>query len=60
MNDAVNRHDRDAIIAAFAIQDVDFDEADIGINLRLSEVTAAAVKPFSLVWNPVYEFMSVG
>ena len=48
MPDAVNRYDRDAVIAAFAIQDVDFDEAAIGINLRMSEVAAAAVKPFSL------------
>ena len=48
MNDAVNRYDRDAVIAAFAIQDVDFDEAGIGINLRMSEVVGAAVKPFSL------------
>ena len=60
MNDAVNRHDRDAVIAAFAIQDVDFDEPGIGINLRMSEVAAAAVKPFSLDWNPAYEPMPVG
>ena len=60
MPDAVNRHDRDAVIAAFAIQDVDFDEAGIGINLRMSEVAASAVKPFSLDWNPAYESMPVG
>ena len=48
MNDAVNRHDRDAVIATFAVQDVDFDEEGIGINLRMSEVATAAVKPFSL------------
>ena len=48
MNDAANRHNRDAVIAAFAVQEVDFDEAGIGINLWMSEVAAAAVKPFSL------------
>ena len=49
-NDAVNRHDRDAIIATFAVQNVDFDEGAIGINLGMSEVpaAAAAVKSFSL------------
>ena len=60
MNDAVNRHDRDAVIATFAVQDVDFDEAGIGINLRVSELAAAAVQPFSLDWDPVYESMLVG
>ena len=60
MPDTVNRHDRDAVIAAFAIQDVDFDEAVIGINLRMSEVAAATVKPFSLYWNPAYEPLPVG
>ena len=60
MNDIVNRHDRDAVITTFAVQDVDFYEGGIGINLQISEVTAAAVKPFSLYWNPVYESMPVG
>ena len=60
INDAVNRHDRDAIITAFAVHDVDFDEAGIGINLRMSEVAATAVKPFSIYWNPVYESMPLG
>ena len=60
MKDAVKRHDRDAVIATFAIQDVDFDEVGIGINLQMSEVVAAAVKRFSLDWNPVYESMPVG
>ena len=59
INNAVNRHNRDAIIAAFSVQDVDFDENDIGIGLRMSEVAAATVKPFSLDWNPVYESMPV-
>ena len=54
MPNAVNRHDRDAVIAAFAIKDVDFDEAGIGINLRMSEVAASAMKPFSLDCNPAY------
>ena len=40
---------------------MDFDEAGIGINFRMSEVAAAtAVKPFSLDWNPVYEPMPIG
>ena len=60
MDDAVNRHDKDAVIAVFAVQDVDFDEEGIGINLRMSEVAAAAVKPFSVDWNPAYESMPVG
>ena len=51
MPDAVNRHDRDAVIAAFVIQDVDFDEAGIGINLRMSEAAATAVKTLNLDWN---------
>ena len=33
MHDTVNKHDRDAVIAAFAVQDVDFDEGGISINL---------------------------
>ena len=48
VNDAVNRQDLDAVIAPFAVQDVDFDKASICINLRMSEVAAAAVKPFIL------------
>ena len=56
----LNRHDRNAIITAFAIQDVDFDETGIGINLRMSEVAAATVKLFSLDWNLVYESMPGG
>ena len=41
--------------------DVDFDEAGIGINLQMSEVVAAAaVKPFSLDCNLIYESMPVG
>ena len=48
MNDAVNRQDLDAVIAPFAVQDVDFDKASICINLRMLEVAAAAVKPFIL------------
>ena len=39
---------------------MDFDEAGIGINLRMSEVAASAVKPFSLDWNSAYEPMPVG
>ena len=50
MNDAVNRHDIDAVIAAFAIQDADFDEVGISVNLRMFEVAAATVKPFRLDW----------
>ena len=35
MNDAVNRHNRDAVITAFVVQEVDFGENDIGIGLRM-------------------------
>ena len=58
-DDAVNRHNRIAIIATFAIQDVDFDDNDISIGLRMSEVAASTVKLFSLNWDPVYESMPV-
>ena len=60
MNDAVNRHDRDTVITSFAVKDADFDENDIDNGLWMSEVAAAAVKPFSLDWNPVYKSMPVG
>ena len=60
MDDAVNRHDIDAVIAVFAVQDVDFNENDISISLRMSEVATSAVKPFSLDWNSAYDTISVG
>ena len=60
MNDTVNRHDRDAIIAAFAVQVVDFNENDIGIDLRIPKVAASAVKPFSLDWNSACDTLPVG
>ena len=60
MDDAVNRHNRDVINTAFAGPDVDFDKNDIGIGLQMSEVPVAALQPFSLDWNPVYESMPVG
>ena len=60
MNDAVNRHDRDAVIAAFALQDVNFNEKDIVIGLQMSKVAASTVKPFRLDWSPAYDAMTVG
>ena len=60
MDDAVNRHDRDAVIAIFTVQNADFDEQGIGINLLMSEVAATALIPFYLYWNLVYESMPVG
>ena len=59
MDDEVNRHDRDAVITAFAVQNAGIYEGGNGIYLRISEVATAAVKPFSLDWNPVYESMPV-
>ena len=58
--DNVNRCDKDAVIAAFDAQDVEFNEEEIDLGYRMSEVAAAAVKPFSSDWNPVYESMPVG
>ena len=60
MDDAVNRYNRDAVIATFVDQDVNFNENDIGICLRMSEVVSSAVKPFSLEWNSAYDTMPVG
>ena len=60
--DTVNRCDKDAVIAAFDAQDkdVEFTEKGIDIGYCASEIAAAAVKPFSSDWNPVYENMPVG
>ena len=52
INNAVNMHDRDAVIAAFAVQDEDFNENDIAIDLWIFEVASSTVKPVSLEWNP--------
>ena len=48
------------MIAAFEAQDVEFNEEEIDLGFRMSEIAAAAVKPFSSDWNPVYESMPVG
>ena len=53
--DTVNRCDKDAVIAAFEAQDVEFIEKEIDIGYHVSEIVAAAVKHFSSDWNPVYE-----
>ena len=46
--DNVNRCDKDAVIAAFEAQDVEFNEEEIDLGYRMSEVAAAAaVKTFS-------------
>ena len=37
-----------------------FTGEEIDIGYRASEIAAAAVKPFSSDWNPVYESMPVG
>ena len=60
--DTVNRCDKDTVIAVFDAQDkdVEFTEEEIDIGCRASEIAAAAVKPFSSDWNPVYESMPVG
>ena len=58
--DTVNRCDNDAVVAAFNSQDVKFIKEEIDISYRVSEIAAAAVKPFSSDWNPVYECMPVG
>jgi len=61
MDDNVNRHNKDAVIAASDAQAVDFlTEKEVDIGYRMSEAAATAVKPFSLVWNPVFESMPVG
>ena len=60
--DNVNRCDKDAVIAAFEAQDVEFIEEAIDLGYRMSEIAAAAaaLKPFSSNWNPVYESIPVG
>ena len=58
--DTVNRCDKDAVIAAFEAQEVAFTEEEIDIGYKASEFAAAAVKPISSNWNPVYESMPVG
>ena len=58
--DNVNRCDKDAVIAAFKAQDVEFNEEEIDLGYRMSEIAAAAVKLFSSDWNPLYESMPVG
>ena len=61
MEDAVDRYDKDAVIAAFDIQDVDFKcKREVQIGLSMSEVAYTAVKPFSSDWNPNYEVMPIG
>ena len=59
--DTMNRCDKDAVIAVFDPQDkdVEFTEEEIDIGYRASEIAAAAVRPFSFDWNPVYESMPV-
>ena len=48
MEDAVDRYDTDAVVAAFNVQDVDFkNKREVQIGLSMSEVAATAVKPFS-------------
>ena len=60
-DDNVNRHNKDAVIATFEAQDVDFStEKELDIGYRMSEAAATAVKPFSSNWNPVFECMPVG
>ena len=58
--DNINHCNKDAIIAAFEAQEVAFTKEEIDIGYKASKVAAAAVKPFSSDWNPVYESMPLG
>ena len=61
VEDAVDRYDTDAVVAAFNVQDVDFkNKREVQIGLSISEVAATAVKHFSSDWNPRYESMPIG
>ena len=49
----MNWHNKDAVIAAFNAQDVDFLEKEVAIGYHMSEAAATAVKRFSSYWNLV-------
>ena len=60
MDDQANRHNKDAVIAAFEVQDVDFGENEFGFGYSTSKAAASSVKPFSSDLNPIYDVIPVG
>ena len=60
IDDNVNQHNVDAVIAAIKTQDVDFlTEKELNIGYCMSKAAATSVKPFSLNWSPSFESMLV-
>ena len=60
IDDNVNRHGVNAIIAAIKTQDVDFlTEKELNLGYQMSKAAATSVESFSLDWNPTFEIMLV-
>ena len=60
INMELEERNNEAIVASFQAQDVSFEEEELRVGFRTSEIAANATIPFHTEWKPVYEPMPIG